>query len=199
MTRNLKLFGALVLAGGLMAAFSDSGSSALAAIDSEVSISISADAAKTAVALAQATGDTTQTIRPRIMAAQAITIAQTEEAVTIASAPADGLVTTGSWTKKKRVSKGTWSIVREDGGLFVELDADFRTRGAPDLKLFLSPFSAAEVNKNNALEGAHLISLLDSNKGAQRYVIPDIENLDGYRSIIIHCEDYTVLWSAADL
>ena len=199
MTRNLKIFGAVILASGLMAAYSDSRSSALAAFDSEASISISADAAQTAVALAQVANAAPQGTAPRIIAAQAVTTSEPEDTFTIASAPADGVVTTGSWTKKKRVSKGTWSIVREDGALFVELDADFRTRGAPDLKLFLSPLSAADVNKNNALDGSHLISLLDSNKGAQRYAIPDIDTLDGYRSIIIHCEDYTILWSAADL
>lgn len=116
-----------------------------------------------------------------------------------AAQPADGVVSSGTWLKKKRNSKGTWSIVRKEGALFVELDAAFSTRNAPDLKLFLSPLSAAAVGNKTALDGALLISLLDSNKGAQSYSIPDGTDLSAYKSIIIHCQDYTVLWSAADL
>jgi len=114
-------------------------------------------------------------------------------------APTDGVLVTGAWVKKKQVSGGKWLIVRENGALFVELDADFETRGAPDLKLFLSPLSAAEVNKDNAVDGALLISPLESNSGAQRYPIPADTELAAFQSIIIHCEQYTVLWSAADL
>ena len=125
--------------------------------------------------------------------------AEADAAASAAPVPADGIVTSGNWIKKKRTSKGSWSIVRENGALFVELDEDFSTRNAPDLKLFLSPLPASDVTRENAVNGSLLISLLDSNKGAQRYAIPDLTSLDGYRSILIHCEDYTVLWSAADL
>ena len=119
----------------------------------------------------------------------------------VAAAPTapDGVVASGTWIKKRRDSSGTWSIVRDNGALFVELDSDFKTRNAPDLKLFLSPLSAAEVTKSNAVEGSLMISLLKSNKGAQRYAIPAGNSLEQYQSILIHCEDYSVLWSAADL
>ena len=126
------------------------------------------------------------------------TAAHTLEEATAAVIPDDGVLTTGTWIKKKRDSAGTWSITRKDGDLFVELDANFKTRNAPDLKLFLSPLAAADVNKNNALDGSLLISPLNSNKGAQKYQITETD-LSTYKSILIHCEQYTVLWSAADL
>ena len=133
-------------------------------------------------------------------AAEAQKAREAEAAAAAAAAvPADGILTSGTWTKKKRTSKGTWSITREGGELFVKLDDDFSTRNAPDLKIFLSPLSAAEAANANATDGALLISLLSSNKGAQSYMIPSGTDLANYRSILIHCEDYTILWSAADL
>jgi len=47
--------------------------------------------------------------------------------------------------------------------------------------------------------GSLLIAPLQSNKGAQTYVIPAGTDLSNYKSVIIHCEAYTKLWSAADL
>ena len=120
-------------------------------------------------------------------------------AAAAAAVPADGILASGTWTKKKRTSKGTWSITREGGELFVKLDDDFSTRNAPDLKIFLSPLSAAETSNANAINGALLVSLLSSNKGAQSYKIPSGTDLADYKSILIHCENFTVLWSAADL
>ena len=125
--------------------------------------------------------------------------AREAEAAAAAAVPADGILASGTWTKKKRTSKGTWSITREGGELFVKLDDDFSTRNAPDLKIFLSPLSAAETSNANAINGALLVSLLSSNKGAQSYKIPSGTDLADYKSILIHCENFTVLWSAADL
>ena len=81
----------------------------------------------------------------------------------------------------------------------VVLDEDFKTRNAPDLKIFLSPRDAASVTGSNATDGSILISPLGSNKGAQTYVIPSSVDVAAFSSIIIHCEQYSKLWSAADL
>lgn len=105
----------------------------------------------------------------------------------------------GVWTKKTSKSSGNWSIVKEGDKTFVKLSDDFKTRKAPDLKLFLSPFSAAEANGKNATEGAVLIAPLSSNAGAQTYEIPAGVNLAAYKSILIHCEGFAKLWSASNL
>lgn len=105
----------------------------------------------------------------------------------------------GVWTKKSFKSGGSWSIVSADGKLFVKLSDDFKTRNAPDLKIFLSPQSAADTTGKNATDGALLISPLESNKGAQVYEIPAGTDLNSFSSILIHCEQYSKLWSASDL
>ena len=143
----------------------------------------------------------TEQVQPVV---EAVTEAVTEsvtESVTepVAEPVEDRIIASGTWTKKSFRSKGTWTIAIEDGVTMVKLDADFSTRKAPDLKIFLSPKSVSEVNKRNALEGSVLIAPLSSNKGAQSYVVPEGVDLSGYQSIIIHCEAFTKLWSAAAL
>lgn len=105
----------------------------------------------------------------------------------------------GEWTKKSFNSAGTWEIYQEDGKTFVKLSSDFRTRNAPDLKIFLSPLAASETNGNNATDGSFRVAELTSNAGEQVYEIPASVNLADYKSILIHCEQYSKLWSAADL
>ena len=105
----------------------------------------------------------------------------------------------GSWTKKSFASKGDWAIVESDGKRFVVLGDDFSTRNAPDLKIFLSPLAPDATNGKNATDGSVLIAPLASNKGGQRYEIPEDVNLDDFKSILIHCEQYAKLWSASAL
>lgn len=105
----------------------------------------------------------------------------------------------GKWTKKGYSIAGTWQIVEEGGRKFVVLDDAFKTKNAPDLKIFLSPRSVAELNNRNATQGSVLVGPLQSPKGAQRLEIPSGTNLSSHRSILIHCEKYSKLWGAAAL
>ena len=105
----------------------------------------------------------------------------------------------GTWTKKSFKAAGEWTIYSENGKTYVKLSSDFRTRNAPDLKIFLSPRAASQTNGKNATDGSVLISQLSSNSGEQVYEIPASVNLADYRSILIHCEQYSKLWSAANL
>ena len=108
-------------------------------------------------------------------------------------------ISSGVWTKKNFKAKGAWTLAVVDGVTTISLDDDFSTRNAPDLKIFLSPLSAKEVKNKTAVPGSLLISPLKSNKGAQSYTIPAGTDLSQYKSVIIHCEAYTKLWSASDL
>ncbi len=105
----------------------------------------------------------------------------------------------GEWTKKAFNSSGIWEIYAENGTTFVKLSSEFKTRKAPDLKIFLSPLTAADTTGKNATDGSLLIAPLTSNQGEQVYEIPERVDLAAYKSIILHCEDYSKLWSAADL
>ena len=105
----------------------------------------------------------------------------------------------GTWTKKSQKIAGAWSIVETDDGRFLELDDSFKTRRAPDLKLFLSPLEAGRVNAKNATSGSVLIAKLKKSKGAQRYELPADLKLDDYQTLVLHCEAYTKLWGVSAL
>ena len=112
---------------------------------------------------------------------------------------ANRTVSSGTWTKKSFRTKGAWSLATLNGVTTINLDDSFSTRNAPDLKIFLSPLSASEVKNKTAVKGSLLIAPLQSNKGSQSYMVPVGTDLSKYKSVIIHCEAYTKLWSAADL
>lgn len=115
------------------------------------------------------------------------------------TATAEKIIAGGVWQKKSFDASGEWSIVERDGRRIVVLPATFRTKSAPDLKIFLSPKAPADLNGRNATEGSTLIAPLRSNSGAQEYEIAASVDLSAFKSIIIHCEAYSKLWSVAPL
>ena len=103
----------------------------------------------------------------------------------------------GSWVKKSQSIQGQWRIEQREGTAYLVLGDDFKTRRAPDLKFVLSNLSVDEVSNKNAMQGAKLVSQLESSKGAQAYKLPD--DYTSYQSLLLHCEKYTKLWGAARL
>lgn len=95
------------------------------------------------------------------------------------------------------------SVVIEDraDGRYVVFSEDFRTRRAPDLKIFVSTLLASEINGDNAsaAETSILVAELDRARGAQEYRLPDNLDLDTYSTLIIHCEQFSKLWGASSL
>ncbi|MDN5211149.1 DM13 domain-containing protein [Fulvivirgaceae bacterium BMA12] len=97
--------------------------------------------------------------------------------------------------------EGSWKIVQNDEQLYVVLGNDFKAKKAPDLQIFLSKLVLDDINgKNAASKGAPLlVAKLDTFKGNARYKIPGNPDLSLYRSIIIHCVEYSKLWGGANL
>jgi len=104
-----------------------------------------------------------------------------------------------SFVKKRYKIKGSWNITQENGQNVLQFNDDFKTKGGPDLKLFISSKPVADLNGDNVVASSRKISILKSKKGAQSYIIPDDIKLSDYKSIIIHCEAYSVLWGGFDL
>ena len=101
----------------------------------------------------------------------------------------------GGWNKKSFSIAGNWSI---DGNVLT-LSDDFKTKSAPDLKIFLSTTALAKLNGDNATRNAVLISPLASASGGQQYQLPAGIDLSQFSTIIIHCERYSKLWGGAPL
>lgn len=106
---------------------------------------------------------------------------------------------TGTWTKKSFAVAGSWSIIEEGGRRYVELSDDFKTKSAPDLKIFLSTQSVAEVTGKNATRDAVLVGPLPRARGAVRLEIPEGTDLSQFTTLLLHCEQYSKLWAAAPL
>ena len=105
----------------------------------------------------------------------------------------------GDWTKGGYRIDGRWSIVEDENGRWVVLDDDFKTRRAPDLKIFLSKQPLSSVGDGTATRGSVLVAPLERFKGAYRYRIPANVDPGEYRSILIHCEQYSKYWGGSEL
>ena len=105
-----------------------------------------------------------------------------------------------TWVKKYYTVSGNWSIEVENNKTYLKLHEDFKTSKGPDLKLFITKKSAIDVGKKDAVEKyGLLLGDLKSIKGEQKYLIPSNILLTDYKSVVVHCEKYTKVWSAASL
>lgn len=120
-------------------------------------------------------------------------------ALEASAAPGDTTVHSGTWAKKSYSSSGSWKIVKNGDDHFIVLDSKFKTKSAPDLKLFLSKSSASGLTGKNATKNAVRIAKLKSNKGEQRYKLPKGVTPADYKTVLIHCERYSKLWSTGTL
>ncbi|MFK7760117.1 MAG: DM13 domain-containing protein [Phycisphaerales bacterium] len=125
-----------------------------------------------------------------------------EKTVLWASAPlGEGeLVAHGDdWAKKSNKISGQWEIAKTDQGYVIRLGDDFKTKKAPDLIVLLSPKNIKQLNGKNATAGGLEVAQLKSVKGGSEYLIAGLDSLDGYKSLVIHCDEYSKLWGGADL
>lgn len=105
----------------------------------------------------------------------------------------------GTFVKKKKKLKGAWEVVQRGDKTFIVFGEDFRAANGPDLKIFLSPQTVADVTGKTAVNGAINIGELKATKGTQEYEVPAGINLDDFNSVLVHCEAYSVLWGGGDL
>ncbi|MFC7291888.1 DM13 domain-containing protein [Hirschia litorea] len=115
------------------------------------------------------------------------------------AAYAEASVAEHSFVKKDKKIKGGWSIIQRDGDSYIRFNDDFKTSNGPDLKVFLSPQTIEEVTGKTAIEGAINLGELISNKGSQEYKLPADLNASDFKSVLIHCEQYSKLWGGGAL
>ena len=105
----------------------------------------------------------------------------------------------GAWVAKSKAIKGGWSIEKRGDQHVITFNEKFKTKGGPDLKVFLSPQSIDQVTGRNATNGAELVAVLKSTRGSQEYVLPSNIDVNSFNSLLIHCEQYSVLWGGANI
>ncbi len=123
-------------------------------------------------------------------------------------AQAADTVAEGIWQTIDYGVEGTWRIEQADDRLTIRLGNDFVTKNGPDLHLLLSPKPFAGLSNDNATEGALVAGLLKTSddstffrkmKGVQSFTLPAGTQLSDYRTIVIHCVEFSHLWAGADL
>lgn len=120
-------------------------------------------------------------------------------AMTSAMAQPGDVVASGEFERKKKNTKGAFEIVETEAGLVLRANEEFSTGRGPDIKIFLSPLSAADANGDNATQGAVFLGQLESRRGAFEFPIPADADLATFNSVLVHCEEFSVLFGAGDL
>jgi hypothetical protein len=95
---------------------------------------------------------------------------------------------------------GTGGAVIEQattGELRLLFDAKFKTDNGPKLSVYLS--KASSSGSSGHLEDALVLGRLKSASGEQAYGIAAGTDLSLYRSAIVWCDDFSVLFTIADL
>ena len=118
--------------------------------------------------------------------------------LSIGTASAEG-AKEGTWVDKQYSIKGGWSIEKKGDEHVIKFSEDFLTKSGPDLKVFLSPQTIEEVTGRTATTDSVLISVLQQVSGTQEYVIPASIDVSQFKSLLIHCEAYSVLWGGSNL
>lgn len=97
--------------------------------------------------------------------------------------------------------EGSWKIVMNADKHEIVFGEDFEAKEAPDLKIFLSKADLDDIDSKNALnEGEPVfVAKLTSYEGTAIYSIPDSIDISQYKTIIVHCEEYTKLWGGSSL
>lgn len=106
----------------------------------------------------------------------------------------------GAFSSWGRTSlKGDWQIQTIESKTYIVLADNFRAKEGPDVKIFLSPIEASQITGKNAAEGSAFIHLVSDFDGANRIEIPAGIDVNAYKSLVFHCEEYSVLWGVSPL
>lgn len=110
-------------------------------------------------------------------------------------------VASGTFSDADQVhqGEGNATILRTGGGQGLVRLTDFRVTNGPDLEVWL--VATADVQTSDDVKQSEWVSLgaLKGNIGDQTYMVPEGVDLSAYGSVVIWCEQFGVLFSAAPL
>ncbi len=109
----------------------------------------------------------------------------------------------GEWDNYSRWTtfEGSWQIVKSEEKQEIIFGDDFEAKKAPDLKIFFSKASLDDITSKNALKAGEpvFVAKLASYKGKATYTIPSSIDITKYKTVIVHCEEYSKLWGGSPL
>ena len=120
-------------------------------------------------------------------------------AVSAADDPAQ-ILAQGGFVKKFQKIEGTYTIRQVGEKRVLEFSEDFKTKKGPDLQIIFSHLDISQADNKNAGSGKVVnLGLIKSHKGRQSFDLPKDMDLSQYKSVLIHCVEYSKLWGGANL
>ena len=110
------------------------------------------------------------------------------------------LLSSGTFTDADNFHKGSGLvklIALPDGQTLLRLE-DFEVTNGPDLFVYLVEH-AAPTSSSDVKAGFVNVGRLKGNKGGQNYFLADDIDLSKYKSVVIYCRAFSVLFSPASL
>ena len=110
------------------------------------------------------------------------------------------LAAQGRFRDSDMLHRGTGDVMvyrRADGSLLLRFD-NFRVTAGPDLYVYLTRH-AAPANSKDVKKGFLPVARLKANVGTQDYDLPAGTTLAEFGSVVVYCQVFGVLFSAATL
>ncbi|GBE92742.1 DM13 domain-containing protein [Nostoc cycadae] len=142
---------------------------------------------------------TQPTEKPSSQSIQNVQVAETASP-TASTPPTESqtptVVKSGSFVKGEHVTKGSASIVTENGKSFLILDQNFKTDSGPDLFVILHRQNKPQIYGITEKDYASL-GRLQKTSGTQRYAIPDNIKIADFASAAIWCRKFNATFGYA--
>ncbi|AFY41527.1 DM13 domain-containing protein [Nostoc sp. PCC 7107] len=126
---------------------------------------------------------------------QNVQVAETASPTTSASST-ETVIKFGSFVKGEHVTKGSASIITENGKSFLVLDQNFKTDSGPDLFVILHRQDKPQIYGITEKDYASL-GRLQKTSGTQRYAIPDNIKIADFASAAIWCRKFNATFGYA--
>ncbi|MGB3641348.1 MAG: DM13 domain-containing protein [Rivularia sp. (in: cyanobacteria)] len=121
------------------------------------------------------------------------------QAETVAETPAVGAVqSSGAFINAEHPTKGTASIIIENGKKYIQFDNQFKSDNGPDLFVILHK---DDKLPNTGIKQADYttIAALKSTSGTQKYEIPENVDVSNFKSLAIWCRRFNATFGYAVL
>jgi hypothetical protein len=107
----------------------------------------------------------------------------------------------GQFTEIDAVHKGQGkaTIYTLPDGKRVLRFEEFRVTNGPDLYVYLAGHAAPRDSRQLHAGAAHEVARLKGNAGDQNYELPDGLDLTAFKSVVIYCKQFSVVFSTAAL
>ncbi|BAY86435.1 hypothetical protein NIES267_59430 [Calothrix parasitica NIES-267] len=118
---------------------------------------------------------------------------------TVAETPASGSIqASGVFIDAEHPTKGTASIITENGKKYIQFDDKFKSDNGPDLFVILHKDDKLPIT---GIKEADYVSIaaLKSTNGSQKYEIPENVDLANFKSVAIWCREFNATFGYAVL